>query len=91
MSTLRHLNIPDNDKGNAMLKDVFAAETNPIIIFLWESNDFFYENTMEKKLEILLSADIDLNPLMFVWEGKKKTDVFELTAEDVLRILSLYQ
>ena len=90
MATLRHFNISDDDKWNELLKTVFSADTNPMIWYLWESRDLYFHNSLEEKLEDLRHADVWLNTYIFVWEGKKKTDVFELTEEDVTRILNLF-
>jgi len=88
MSTLRHLHISDNDRGDELLMQVFEAETNPMItISPWRLIQYF--NTMEDKIEELLNVELE-RMVLFVWEGKKKTDVFELQNEDIERIIRLF-
>ena len=67
---------------------VFEAETNPMItISPWRLIQYF--NTMEDKIEELLNVELE-RMVLFVWEGKKKTDVFELQNEDIERIIRLF-
>jgi|SaaInlStandDraft_7_1057024.scaffolds.fasta_scaffold12997_3 hypothetical protein len=88
MATLRHFNISDDDKWNELLKTVFSADTNPMIrIREWAETEYY--NKVQDKLDALSLQYIE-DQYLFVWEGKKKTDVFELREEDITRILNLY-
>jgi len=80
----RHLHVKKE-----LLKTIFEAETNPIIVIDIITNEHEYYNVLNEKIEAIWNSDWT-NRMLFVWEWKDKTDVFELRSEDILNILDLF-
>lgn len=69
-----------------VIKEAFNSKLNPLIVIeeKWIST---YHNKLEDKIEVI-SNYYEWQVLLFAWGWKYRTDVFEVTYEDIQKILS---
>ena len=65
--------------------DIFNQEVNPLIVIDPTGLSTYYNKSIDKK--IALENYNEWQILLFVWQGKMKTDVFEMTKDIIDMIL----
>jgi flagellar biosynthesis GTPase FlhF len=65
-----------------LIKEVFALATNPVVL-INTAGLSTYATHIKDKLEILNNFEEETQIILFAWQGKFKTDMFELTKEQI--------